>query len=230
MELVFRSFENYFIYKRKYAKWFMFGADELKKVWELFECGYAYPLMERDDEGKRIILVKANRFDAKKFTSADAIRLLTIIVMTLMESEETQIAGISTISDFTGASLSYFNLFSLKDIRHLADCTRNATIAREKENFLVSLPSFAVFLFEIGRKAISEKLRNRLILTKSMDELKKFIDPILLPTEHGGIISEAEMMESFRKAYEDFYKSLREIAECEIDWSLIPKEHFCAVM
>jgi hypothetical protein len=208
----------------------LIGADELTKVWELFECGYAYPLVERDDEGKRIIMVQAKRFDTKKFTSSDAIRLLAIIAMTLMESEETQIAGISIISDFTGASLSYFNLFSLKDIKHLADCTRNATIARQKENFLVNLPPFAVFLLEIGRKALSEKLRNRLIVIKSINELKKFVDPILLPTEHGGITSEAEMMESFRKAYEDSYANLKEIADCDIDWNIIPKEHFCAVM
>lgn len=69
----------------------------MKKVWMLFDRGYAYPLTSRDDEGKKIILIQVRKFDTKIFNSCDAIRLLVLIVSTLMEEEETQITGKSTI-------------------------------------------------------------------------------------------------------------------------------------
>jgi hypothetical protein len=89
----FKSFENFFIFRQKYTKWLILSNDEMEKVWKLFDRGYAYPLIERDNEGKKIILIQVRKFDTKIFNSCDAIRLLVLIVSTLMEEEETQITG-----------------------------------------------------------------------------------------------------------------------------------------
>lgn len=202
----------------------------MHRLWELFDSGYAFPLIKRDDEGKRIIFVQTRKFDTEKFTSADAIRLLGLIVMTLMEEEETQIAGISTISDFTGVALSYFKLFSIRDIKDFADCAKNASVGREKENFLINLPSFAAILFEIGRKALNEKLRQRLIVAKDMEQLKTFMEPNLLPKEHGGNVSELEMMEDFRQLFKTHENNINAIKECSIDWDAAGPKETCTVM
>ncbi|CRK88987.1 CLUMA_CG002595, isoform A [Clunio marinus] len=226
----FESFEKFFLFRKKYEKWCNVDDDALKKVWQLYDLGYAYPLMERDEEGKRIIFVQARKFDTKIFNSTDAIRLLGLIVLVLLEEEETQIAGISTISDFTGVGFSYFNIFSMRDVREFADCVKHASVGREKENYFVNLPAIAAFLFEIGRKALTEKLRQRLIIMKNMDHLRSQIDDNLLPKEHGGIIPEAEMM----KAFKDFYKiqedKVNELNDSHIDWELIDSKDTCSVM
>jgi hypothetical protein len=174
IESACESFEKYFLYRKKYEKWCKFDRDDMTKLWELFDTGYAYPLTDRDDEGKKIIFIQARKFDTQKFTSVDAIRLIGLIVAILMEEDETQISGISTISDFTGVSFSYFKVFSIRDIKDFADCAKNATVGREKENYFVNLPIFASFLFEIGRKAISEKLRQRHMLIQIYYQ-KKFL-------------------------------------------------------
>ena len=202
----------------------------MMRLWKLFDSGYAFPLKDRDDEGKRIIFVQARRFDTEEFTSADAIKLMGLIVMTLMEEEETQIAGISTISDFTDVGYNYFKLFSIKDIKDFADCAKNATLGREKENYFVNLPTFAAFLFEIGRKALNEKLRQRLITTRDMNHLKTYIDPNMLPREHGGIVTEKEMMENFRKLFKVHEDEISEINHYEIDWDVIESKGTCSVM
>lgn len=186
--------------------------------------------MERDDEGKRIIFVQAKKFDTERFTSSDAVRLMGMIAMTLMEEEETQICGITTISDFTDVSYSYFNLFSIRDIKDFADCAKNASLGREKENFFVNLPSFAAFLFEIGRKALNEKLRQRLITTRNMEHLKTYIDSDLLPKELGGSVPQFEMMTAFKQLYKTHADNISEISNCSIDWDKFPVKRTCSVM
>jgi hypothetical protein len=113
----------------------------------------------------------------------------------------------------------YFSLFSLRDIREFAHCAKHATIGREKENYFVNLPTFASFLFDVGKSALNEKLRNRLISTKNMDELvDKHVDISILPKEYGGKIAEKEMLFMFKETYNFHKKSLDKISSCEIDW------------
>lgn len=230
MENTFESFEKFFLFRKKYERWCNIDDDAINRLWELFDSGYAFPLMERDDEGKRIIFVQTRKFDTGKFTSADAIRLLGLIVMTLMEEEETQIAGISTISDFTGVGFSYFKLFSIRDVKDFADCAKNASVGREKENYLINLPSFAVLLFEIGRKALNEKLRQRLIVTKDMDQLKTFVEPNLLPKEHGGSFTEKEMMQNFKMCFKAHENNINAINDYIIDWEEAEPKGTCTLM
>lgn len=230
MENAFESFEKFFIFRKKYERWCNINSEAMTRVWELYDSGYAYPLIERDDEGKRIIFVQAKKLDSDKFTSADAIRLLGLIVMTLMEEEETQIGGISTINDYTDVGYNYFKLFSIRDVKDFADCARNASVGREKENYFVNLPPFAAFLFEIGRKMLTDKMRQRLMTARDMEHLKTYIDPTLLPKEHGGFVSELDMMKKFKKFYKNQEKNLDAINDCVIDWEKIEKKETCTLM
>lgn len=205
----------------------------MSRVWQLFDCGYAFPLLERDEEHKKIIFIQVKKFDTTKFTSCDAIRLLALIVGTLMEEEETQIAGISSISDYTDVTYQYFNLFSINDIKNFAHMAKNASVGREKENYFVNLPIFASFLFEIGKKALNEKLRNRLILTKNMDELtKNHIKSAMLPSEcgGGGVVSESEMLHDFKLLYKKHESNLKRIGSYEIDWDAVDTKDRCNLM
>lgn len=204
----------------------------MNRVWQLFDSGFAFPLLDRDNEHKKIIFIQVRKFDTSKFTSCDAIRLLAMIVGALMEEEETQIAGISSISDYTDVSYQYFNLFSINDIKNFAHMAKNASVGREKENYLVNLPPFASFLFEIGKKALNEKLRNRLILTRNMDELKRnHVNASMLPREcGGGNVSESEMLNNFKLLYKRHESKILKIKDCNIDWELVESKDRCNIM
>lgn len=232
LDNTFKSFENFFIFRRKYSKWLANDDEQMNRVWQLFDCGYAFPLLDRDNEQKKIIFIQVRKFDTSKFTSCDAIRLLALIVGTLMEEEETQIAGISSISDYTDVTYQYFNLFSINDIKNFAIMAKNASVGREKENYFVNLPPFASFLFEIGKKALNEKLRNRLILTRNMDELKRnHINASMLPREcGGGDVCESEMMNNFKRLYKKHESKILKISDCDIDWESCKLKDSCKFM
>lgn len=232
LDNAFKSFENFFIFRRKFTKWLILNDEEMNRVWNLFESGFAFPLIQRDPEHKKIIFIQVRKFDTTRFASCDAIRLLALIVATLMEEEETQISGLSSISDYTDVTYQYFNLFSINDIKNFAHMTKIATVGREKENYFVNLPPFASFLFEVGKKALNEKLRKRLILTKSMNELtRNHIDKSMLPSEYeGGVASESEMLNNFKLLYKKHETNLQRIGSYEVDWDAVDTKNRCSIM
>lgn len=136
------------------------------------------------------------------------------------------------------------SLFSVTDIVDFAQCCQNAVgryvrklskslflcyekflyvyRCRYKQLFLVNLPSFAVFLLDVARTTLSDKLKQRIVLAKNMEDLKNFIDPNILPKEHGGQIPEAEQIETFNAFFKSVRPKLEEIKERVVDWSKVP--------
>lgn len=74
MDRVFSSFENCVMAKRRYSKWFDWVEEDYTKMMELYYRGYVYPLVERDEYGRRVIFIQLRKLDPNYFTAADAIR------------------------------------------------------------------------------------------------------------------------------------------------------------
>jgi hypothetical protein len=63
--------------KFSFPKWFDYGESEREKFWNLFDSGFITPLKNRDEEGRRIIFVQAQKLDPKAYDFADVLRLIT---------------------------------------------------------------------------------------------------------------------------------------------------------
>lgn len=163
-----------------------------------------------------------------------------MISASLLEEEETQIAGVATIIDHEGITMKHTSLFSVTDIVDFADCLKNA-VGRYKQLFLVNLPTFAVFLLDVARSTLSDKLKKRIVLPKSVDDLKNYIDPSLLPKvsfyyihyftnywfsfifqEYGGTLTEAEHMEIFNEYFKGIRPNLEKLRAKVVDWNKVP--------
>jgi len=120
----------------------------------------------------------------------------------LFEEEETQICGYTLVFDFSNVILKQMSCFSIKDMIETADALNNGC-GRNKQMILVNLPSFAVFMIEMAKKSMKEKLRERIVLTKSMEEVGNFIKPSILPKEFGGELSEQEHLNRFMVKYNE---------------------------
>lgn len=79
-----------------------------------------------------------------------------------------------------------------------------------------------MFLLDVARTTLSDKLKQRIVLAKNMHDLKNFIDPKILPREHGGQIPEAEQIETFNVFFRSVRPKLEEIKKREVDWSKVP--------
>lgn len=145
-----------------------------------------------------------------------------MISASLLEEEETQIGGVATIIDHEGITMKQTSLFSVSDIVDFVNCLKTA-VGRYKQLYLVNLPSFAVFLLDVAKATLSEKLRQRIVLPKNMEDLKNYIDPALLPKEYGGILTEQEHMDKFTEFFRTVRPNLERIRNRDIDWNKVPE-------
>jgi len=54
MERVIDLFERNLLLRSTYPKWFDYGQTEEDRMWQLYDAGFVYPLIERDEEGRSV--------------------------------------------------------------------------------------------------------------------------------------------------------------------------------
>jgi hypothetical protein len=213
-------FEKYLLLKSEFPKWFEYSnaeAEELK-MWELFDSSFIVPLIERDSDGRQVILIQAEKLNpkSKEFTFAHILRLTTRIAQVLLEDEMTQINGFVVLVLLKNITLSHLTLFPLTDIIDFVKIVRTCAVGRHKEMHIIGLPHYATFMLEVAKKVMSEKLRNRIKLHDNLHELQKEMDLSMMPLEYAefnGKFSESKMMDKFRQLYESEKNKIQEIED-----------------
>jgi alpha-tocopherol transfer protein len=221
----FQTFENWALSVKRYPQFFEGFASKIDKAMELFEAGYAYPLSERDGQGRRVVLCQSWRLNLNQFTTQDAIRLILHIVSILMLEEETQISGMVFILNHAD-NVNINQFFSPADLKDYMDFMRKASTVRVRQVHLVNLPSIMGILVEIAKGFLSEKLKKRLNTVKNSDAVKNFVDLAILPKEYGGTRAEIEMMQDFMRLREKYEKIFSQVYHDldQINWNKVSKE------
>ena len=150
-----------------------------------------------------------------------AFRLAAVVSTALLEQEETQIAGTATIVDHEGMTMKQTSMFSVTDVIDFADCIKSS-VGRHKKLYIVNLPPFALFLLEAARSTLNDKLKKRITIARDMEDLKKYLDPLLLPKEFGGKYAEEEHKEFFNEYFKTVRPKLEEIKARVVDWNKVP--------
>lgn len=218
----FQTFEKCFLAKKRYAQFFDQPEEVMAKALQLLETGYFLPLSGRDSAGRKIVLMRTKKADMDLYDSQDAMRLMVYIVSVLMEEEETQIGGLIFIFDHMDITLRH--IMSPIDVKNFMSFVKNCACIRQKGNFVVNLPTFANYMIELFKTGLSEKLKQRVFILKNNDELKALIDPSMLPSEYGGLKTDMEMLEEFKKLAEEKSELTKLSLGAQIDWSKVPVE------
>lgn len=221
MKEAFETFERLSLIKKRYSRFFDVEKSSYATILKLYETGFCYPL-KNSDEGRRIILIQTNKWNPEIFSVYDTIRLYCFVISTLLEEEETQIAGIITIFDYQELTLQ--QMMSPKDLMEFIDFVKNCSTTRQKGSYIVNLPSIGNVLMEFTKSILSQKLRERLFIVKHTNDLKNFINPSLLPEKYGGDQKEKEMLESFLNLYDKHRENVHKSLEFEPDWSKVSHE------
>lgn len=233
MKEVLELFEDNMLLKYNFPKFYSMADEDFAKMWSLYDSGFAYPLVERAENGHRVLLVQTKRMDPKVHTAADAVRLISWIGQVLLEEEETQIAGIATVIDLTETTFAHLCLFSISDVLDMVSVIRTSVIGRQKGIHFIALPKFAVSIVELSKRGLTEKARDKISFFDDMESLKSSLDlATLLPSEHGGSISEVDMMRGFKDESKQHEERIFEIQN-GVDWDRVAldgENPSCAVM
>lgn len=218
VDRAFQLLENCYLAPKRYPQFSNINEGDANKF---FATGCCYPLIERDEEGRRIVLVQSRKLDPDKFTAHDLIKFIACVLAVLLEEEETQIAGCIIIIDHTNVSIRHLGTTS--DFSDQVNFSLERMVVRHKALYVTNLPAFGRFLWDFFKSFLSNKLTKRVHLLKH-DELKDYINPALLPTHYGGTRTEDEMVEAFLQLVAERKENVTKFLDFNIDWSKVPKE------
>ncbi|XP_036339856.1 clavesin-1-like isoform X1 [Rhagoletis pomonella] len=190
--------ERYLTIRQLFPQWFSKLDITDSEISEIFDNGYLIPLPEKDDNGRQVILSVARNFDPYKYNSVQMARIHSLICESLLDDEQSQVAGYVYINDESGIKMGFASLWSLADLRSMVKCIQNSTPMRHKETHFINIPHFANRIIELGVSLLSEKLRKRIVIHKTLDALKEKVKPAILPREYGGTIPVSDIIKQFK--------------------------------
>ncbi|KAF7988467.1 hypothetical protein HCN44_001040 [Aphidius gifuensis] len=191
--------ERYLTIRQLYPEWFQNLDINDPDIENIIDSGYLVPLLEKDKQGRQVILSCAGRFDPYKFTSAQMARAHSIVVESLMDEEDNQVHGYIHVNDESGLTMGHVSAWSLTDIKNMLRCIQNSTPMRHKQTHFINIPICASKILEFAVSLLNDKLRSRIMVHKNVEELREAVDPKILPKEYGGKIPLADMIAEFKK-------------------------------
>ncbi|XP_060536110.1 clavesin-2 [Cylas formicarius] len=189
--------ERYLTIRQLYPQWFRNLDCEDPDLADIIDAGYLVPLLDRD-HGRMILFSCAGKFDPHKFTSAHMVKVHSLVTEALMDDEINQINGYTYINDESGFQMAHISLWSLTDVRNILRCIQNTTPMRHKANHFLNISPSAIKLIEFAVSLLNDKLRSRIFMYKSVEELHEKIDKKILPKEYGGEVPMEDMVRQFK--------------------------------
>lgn len=114
--------EKYLIIRQVYPKWYQKLDIQDTRMTGLLESGYLFPLIQKDNKGRQIVISCPSRLDVNKYNSDDSIRLNALIFAYFLDQEACQVAGFVYVIVGKNISVKYLSLFSLTTIRNWLKC------------------------------------------------------------------------------------------------------------
>lgn len=217
--------ENLYILKLKYPQYYDISDNQklLETNLAMADAGFLYSLPERDESGRLVFVCRFGRRDPEKFSIPEIFRFFRSAVMTWSIYAETQIAGCSMIFDMADVGLKH--LYSPQDIRASMDILKNFAAMRQKLYVVLNVNKFAASMIDLFKTVLSEKMKSRLHVANSNEELFEYVTPkSILPSNYGGTsaMNEAQMIEEFKKLLVKHHEEVSKIFDTEVDITKIP--------
>jgi CRAL/TRIO domain len=228
----FKMYEKFIVGGTVYPQWFRnFDLNDARTK-ETFESGYIFPLKERDQDGRRVIMVRAGVFNTKKFTADDLYHIIMLVVFTVLEEPETQVSGIVFLTDFKDTTLDYISMFNIAELKAVVQFLQNGVPCRIKKAVWINFPSFGVALADMAKAFLTPKLAQRIHFYNDGKMFAETVDVKILPKEYGGVTPISEMIASFKTFFESqkgkLKKSDEQVVDVDrvVDYKLEPVDSF----
>jgi hypothetical protein len=196
MDKVFESAEKFTTTFAQYPDWFDITPERLERCLQIIEAGTGVVFNNRDDHGRRVLLINPEMAGILKSSVPDLIRTMILAMFFLLLEDETQICGINIIVDCSRVTTDNIVPISIRTIVTLLDMVKMVPL-RIKEVNLVGLPAFVVAVYEMVKGFMSEKLRSRVKFHKEY-EVPKY--------SKGDVVDAREKVEEMRDIMEKLLK------------------------
>uniref|UniRef100_A0A182QRU9 CRAL-TRIO domain-containing protein n=1 Tax=Anopheles farauti TaxID=69004 RepID=A0A182QRU9_9DIPT len=210
------ALERYLAMRETFPTWFKNLDCNEPVMRELLEDGM-FTQLGNDADGRMVILFRVRLLNVDKFGPLVQGRLMALLIESLLEWEELQIAGFRVMLDFTDTVMKHYGLWGVSDMKIFMDAINRSYPIRFREIHGAKFPKFAVSILNLLLTFASPKLKERIICHNTVLEMKGKFDTSLLPKPYGGDLDPDELGRKFRKHLEDRRSAILALDEMDID-------------
>lgn len=220
------AIERYLVLKQgSFGKdWFNVLDMTIPSIDKLIDAEYVFPLIERDDHGRRVMFARPGVIDPTCATAAmDYLILLTLTAEAILDDEENQIRGCVHITDHAGVTLSHFKMFSPQFSMRLGKNSEKIVAMRHKGFHSLNVSPSLKWVSDLFLSHMSEKLQNRFHLYSKIEDFK-LIDRKILPLEYGGTVPIKDMVSLWKKELQTHHNLRLKYKEMKVRAEMYPPQ------
>lgn len=181
----FQMLQRYYLMKLKCPE--LFSCPMPSECSKIFDLQAQNMLLQRDQWGRRVYVLRVDNFDASKISVDDIFRTNILALEQIVREPETQIAGIVVILDMSGLSLQHAKFFTPYYGKRMVELVQETFPLRFKGFHVVNEPFFFDAVMAVLKPFLKDKIKKRIFLHgNDLNALHAFVSSDILPAEYGG--------------------------------------------
>ena len=144
------------------------------------------PLPGLTPGGCRVVCLRAVDRENMPNNVADGMKLALMIGDIRLYEEKTGVAGDVYVLDASVATPTHFAKFTPTLVKKFLVCVQEAYPVRLKEVHVINVSPLVDTIVNFVKPFLKEKIRERIHIHSSLDDLYKFVPKEMLPSEYGG--------------------------------------------
>lgn len=184
-----KRIDNFFSFRSRVTEWYD-DRDPLRpELLDLLNLGTLLPLPGLDDEGRKVIIIRATIHDPNKHKQDDVFKVMNMVIEVMCRDDEAiSLTGVVALVDLAGVSMSHGLAMTPSIIRKAVNSWQDVYPIRTKAMHYINTPFNIHVVMNIFKTFMKEKLRQRLHLHRGHGKkvLSTMIPLDMLPGEYGG--------------------------------------------
>lgn len=186
--------EKYLTIRQTAAHMFSKCDIEDPEIEAIIDGGYIVPLPKRDSNGYQIVLSVAGNLDLDKVNSSLLARTHFMVQEVLADDEQSQICGYRKVTDEREITMKLLGMWSIIDIKRVAECIQNALPMRLKSIDFIGLPSTMASFAEFCISLLRPKMQKRVSVSKMIEYIFKYqllfaLITLIISVSHFAVLS-----------------------------------------
>ncbi|KAJ3655637.1 hypothetical protein Zmor_014758 [Zophobas morio] len=180
-------------------------APEVQKILKL---GVMLPLPKLiSPDGPRLSLARNGLMEKHKIEQADIFKVSTMMQdILLLEDDNLAVSGFMMVQDMSDMSLGFVKSLSISLTKKAMTCFQHGYPNRIKGGHSFNITGVFEVLFNMIKPFLTEKLKRRMCVYDTLEELYKVIPREVLPEEYGGQGGKIEDIAAYWKAKIESYR------------------------
>lgn len=223
LEKVKQKLDMYYTMRNAIPEFFTNRDINRPELGEIMDIADMPPLPGLTKEGCRVVCLRATDRDNMPNNVADGMKLALMIGDIRLYEEKTGVAGDVYVLDASVATPTHFAKFTPTLVKKFLVCVQEAYPVRLKEVHVINVSPLVDTIVNFVKPFLKEKIRERIHIHSSLDDLYKFVPKEMLPSEYGGNAgSIKDLNQQWRNKMRDYTQWFKDQEASKANESLRP--------